>query len=657
MATGLQEFIARLRGAIGQSALTAEPDANLLRRYAAERDEVAFAELVRRHAPAVYAVCRRQLSDSHTLDDAFQAVFVVLSRKAAAITKPELLAGWLHGVADRVARKARARQAKQAGREYPLGVTSEPFASSPEPEADLRVVLEEELRQLPPEYREAVMLCDVDGLSRRAAAKHLGIPDATLSNRLARARAMLGRRLLRRGVALGTGLGTAQLADAAGTARFIAQTVECAFRDTIPSGIESLVIEGLHPMLLSRKLLAVLIVAALGAVVGGVILIQRVVPLTSPSDSVAARVITPSTRAMVLEPGGKKPWPKPKFGEMVTASAFSRDRKLTAMVQDYRNTDKGYKVVLYDSATWKEMRTLRVLEPADFIRGLALTADGKRAFIGGDNIGVHVWDTHTDKLGKRLDTGPGKSMCRSLRLSPDGKLLAANLVFINGSSHGIRVWDAASGEVVRTISVPKDVSLWNPITFADAGATVAGACDGDEGNGFRGIIEWDVKTGTEKRRFDAAAVVGPYKFWRSVPNPFQVVVQSLSYTADGKSVVVGGGYMAPEDQTLGRRERSGGATPYTSSGHLWVIDRVSGKLVKTLIEERIDLVRSAEVTAGGKKLIVTLTIPTRTGWAGTQNKDSEFIEIQQWDTTTWERDWVKFADKAERWKVWAENGR
>jgi RNA polymerase sigma factor (sigma-70 family) len=656
MPAGLQTLVDRLRGAVSRDALAEATDAALLRRFADGRDEVAFAELVHRHAPAVYALCRRHLTRPADLDDAFQATFVVLAQKAGTVAKPDRLSAWLCGVADRVARKARARAAKRAGKEQPLGGI-EPAAATPDPETDLRAVLDDELRHLPAEYRAAVVLCDVDGVSRREAARRLGIPDGTLSNRLARARAMLGRRLLRRGVALGAGISLNAAAAGTPPTRLVGLAVRAAFADTAPAELTQLLSTGYRLMPNAKHLLAALAGVTLigGTVVGVMVFMQSKTPQTATTDGGAKMATTPATRAAPPDPNKpRQPWPEPKFGESINASAFSPDRTLVVMAQDYRNTAAGgTRLRMFDTATWKEVRTLDLPEYRDFLRGLALTADGKRAFIGGDNYGVQIWDTDTGKLGKVLDAGPGKSMCRSLRLSPDGKLLAGNLVFVEGRSQGVRLWDATSGEVVRTIPIPNDLSFDYPITFTDSGGTVAGICNSDKESGFRGVIEWDVTTGAEKRRLDVAAAVGPCKRWPSpvVPNPFRVVLQSLSYTADGKSAVVGGGHMAPEEKVMGKRERSGGATPYTFSGNLWVINRESGKLVKTLIEDRTDLVRSAGVAADGKKLLVTLTIPSRTGTY--LNTDDEFVEIQRWDTASWERDWVKFADKAERWKMLA----
>jgi RNA polymerase sigma factor (sigma-70 family) len=185
-------------------------DSQLLERYLGRRDEAAFEALVRRHGPMVLGVCRRLLPEPHDAEDAFQATFLVLVRKAASIARPHLLGNWLHGVAWRTAREARTLGARRRTRERQVTTMPEPEAPVAAAGHDLRPVLDEELRRLPENYRIAVVLCDLEGKSRREAARQLGWPEGTLSGRLARARQLLARRLTRRGLTLSAaGLATA----------------------------------------------------------------------------------------------------------------------------------------------------------------------------------------------------------------------------------------------------------------------------------------------------------------------------------------------------------------------------------------------------------------------------------------------------------------
>ena len=175
-------------------------DRELVRAFAATRDEAAFAEIVRRHGPMVLAVCRRVLADAPEADDAFQAVFLVLARRAGSVGRPDRLGGWLHGVAVRCARRARSAAAGRRAKEHPMPDVAAPAAADPL-WADARPVLDEEIGKLPEKLRAALVLCELEGLGRAEAAERLGVPEGTLSSRLARAKEALRSRLVRRGLA------------------------------------------------------------------------------------------------------------------------------------------------------------------------------------------------------------------------------------------------------------------------------------------------------------------------------------------------------------------------------------------------------------------------------------------------------------------------
>jgi RNA polymerase sigma factor (sigma-70 family) len=176
-------------------------DADLLRRWVAHRDDAAFELLLRRHAPMVLGVCRRVLGNPHDADDAFQATFLVLARKAGSVSRGEAVAGWLYRVAWRSALRLRTRRAARAGREVP-GVGQLPAAPGAEPAGpDVGRVLDEEINRLPARHRAVVVLCCVEGKTGEEAARLLGCPAGTVSSRLTRARERLRGRLARRGVA------------------------------------------------------------------------------------------------------------------------------------------------------------------------------------------------------------------------------------------------------------------------------------------------------------------------------------------------------------------------------------------------------------------------------------------------------------------------
>jgi RNA polymerase sigma factor (sigma-70 family) len=180
-------------------------DGQLLDRFLTQRDEAAFEALMRRHGPMVLSVCRRVLADPHDAEDAFQATFLVLVRKAASLKQRELVGNWLYGAAYRAALEAKA--ARRRSRERQVHPMPEPIAATAEIGEDLRPLLDRELSRLPDKYRVPVVLCDLEGRTRREVARQLGVPVGTLSGRLTTARRRLAERLTRHGVVLSsTGL-------------------------------------------------------------------------------------------------------------------------------------------------------------------------------------------------------------------------------------------------------------------------------------------------------------------------------------------------------------------------------------------------------------------------------------------------------------------
>src|SRR5260221_7198055 len=164
-------------------------DARLLEAFVNGREEAAFAELLRRHGPLVLGVCRRLLRDPHDVEDAFQATFLVLIRKARSIGRRERLAGWLYGVAFRTAQKARFRRGRRAAVERQGDMSAEPACETASP-PDAVVWLDPELLALPEKYRLPLVLCELQGLSRPDAARQLKLHEGTLSSRLARGRVL-----------------------------------------------------------------------------------------------------------------------------------------------------------------------------------------------------------------------------------------------------------------------------------------------------------------------------------------------------------------------------------------------------------------------------------------------------------------------------------
>ena len=183
-------------------------DRQLIERFVAGRDpraaEAAFAALVARHGPMVLGLCRRLLRDAQDAEDAFQAAFLVLARKAGAIRRRVLLSAWLYGVAWRVAVRLRGRTARRRGREQ-AAVDLDALAADDPAWSDVSLVVHEEVHRLPDAYRSAVVLCCLEGKSNEEAARLLRRPVGTVKSRLTRARQLLRSRLARRGMAVSVG--------------------------------------------------------------------------------------------------------------------------------------------------------------------------------------------------------------------------------------------------------------------------------------------------------------------------------------------------------------------------------------------------------------------------------------------------------------------
>jgi RNA polymerase sigma factor (sigma-70 family) len=237
----------------------------------------AFTALVHRHGPMVLGVCRRMLVSTHDAEDAFQATFLILARRAASIVRREQLANWLYGVAVRTARESRRRAARQHARERRLMNVSKVGAeyTPDESHRDLLSLLDEELNRLPPRYRAALVACELEGKSRREAAIQLEMPEGTLSTNLARGRKLLRERLLRRGVSLGVGpfAGLAQPITAITVSeRLAGATIRTALSyasggvaaGTVPATVASLAEAVLKMMLVTRLAVILTSLVAVG---------------------------------------------------------------------------------------------------------------------------------------------------------------------------------------------------------------------------------------------------------------------------------------------------------------------------------------------------------------------------------------------------------
>jgi RNA polymerase sigma factor (sigma-70 family) len=306
-----------------------QTDRQMLERFAVGRDESAFAALVERHASLVWGVCRRVLGNEHDAEDAFQATFLVLARKAGSVSWRDEVGNWLYTVAVKVAGKARARGERRRAVEKEVPPVPNPDAFTEAERTEVRRVLDEEIALLPEKYRRPVVLCCLQGMTYGEAARRLGWPEGTVSGRLARAREMLGRRLTKRGLTLSGGLLAAVLVPETGSAAppaLVRTTIEAALLfatgQGVKAGAAAALAEGvLQTMFLTKLKIAAAIVLVLTAVGAG----AGVLAFAARENKPPAEPARPEGRP---EASGKPELPKEWAGRWVAdplAGAVSID--------------------------------------------------------------------------------------------------------------------------------------------------------------------------------------------------------------------------------------------------------------------------------------------------------------------------------------------
>lgn len=402
---------ARLLGQIHRTIALREgakqTDGQLLAAFIERRDEAAFAALVHRHGSMVWGVCRRILSNPHDVDDAFQATFLVLVRKAHSIRPREMVANWLYGVACQTAIRVRANNAKRQRREMTMAVLPETEALAPEPWDDLQPLIDQELSRLPDRYRAPIVLCDLEGKTRKEAAKQLGWPEGSVSSRLARARVMLAKRLTKRGVTLSGGSIAVMLsANSASAAPALLLEATIQSGSALAAGRQAMVAaqvvaltEGTVKGMLLMKLKTLSFVVVLGvalASIGGWFALRDA---RSTSGEVAAREANNSSPETSKEP---KPTPA------------SEREKLEGEWEIVTMESEGANVPA------KDMKELRIVFRGDEF--IARSASG----IGKDRVSKYKLDP--TKSPKEIDItsleGPdaGKASACIYSLEADGQL-------------------------------------------------------------------------------------------------------------------------------------------------------------------------------------------------------------------------------------------
>jgi RNA polymerase sigma factor (sigma-70 family) len=248
-----------------------QTDGELLARFVASRDEASFAALVRRHGPMVLAVCRRMLRHAQDAEDCFQATFMVLARKAATV-KRESVGSWLYAVAYRTALEAREVNIRRRACERQVPDMPHPQVMPPEAQ-DWRPWLDQELNRLPEKYRAVIVACDLEGQSRREAARQLGIAEGTLSSRLARGRRLLAKRLAPYGLSLSGATLAAALGDGAVSAQVPAALLSSTMKAALLVAAGELTAVSASSALLMKGVLKSMFVAKLKLMIGAVMIV------------------------------------------------------------------------------------------------------------------------------------------------------------------------------------------------------------------------------------------------------------------------------------------------------------------------------------------------------------------------------------------------
>jgi RNA polymerase sigma factor (sigma-70 family) len=309
----------RLLGSGSAAGLT---DRQLLEHVLRRRDPAAFAALVRRHGRTVLSVCQRVLDNPHDAEDAFQATFLVLFRKARSIANRDAVGSWLYGVAYRVALKARAEAGRRRKHERQAVDRSDNRRRSDGAGDEWRPILDEEVNRLPEKYRQPIVLCYFEGKTYEEAARLLGWPAGTVSVRLARARKLLGSRLALRGLALGSGALSTMLAEVAASAKGAPVLAEAAVQaivrmmtETGTADVSAQVValtEGVVKAMLHRnvKTLAAVLVA-ISVLGGGAGVLCRFAG-TSPASAADPPAQAPVEAGAAPAPAGPAQEPAPE---------------------------------------------------------------------------------------------------------------------------------------------------------------------------------------------------------------------------------------------------------------------------------------------------------------------------------------------------------
>jgi len=497
------------------------PDGPLLERYVQKRDESAFAALVERYSSLVLGVCERVLQDRHLAEDAFQATFLVLVRRADSLDGQRSLGSWLYAVAYRTALKAKALAARRRARERQVVDMPAVQASEEAIWSDLGPVLDEELNQLPAKYRTPLVLCCLQGKTHQQAARELGWPSGSMSRRMTRARDLLRTRLTRRGITLSTGVlltmllrgGTASAASAAlkGSTVKAAMVFGGAALLTGSAAASANVIALTHAALKATPVAKTISAAtklfilfgvcgaiALGATIGLAYKMSSAGPrLTIVGGHCGVNASGPGT----LNAGWQLASTIEGHNSEVISLAFSADGKVLASASKRESF-----IRIWDPATGQELRRLQGHQGD--VNAVACNPAAQTVISASADGTLKEWRWQD---GRSLATFRGHSagvLC--LSVTPDGKTLASG-----SDDKSIKIWDLAAHHLQQSIA--GHGGPVSAVALAPAGNMVAsGSLDSS-------ARIWDVSTGRELALLDQHT--GP--------------IHCVSFSPDGKKLATG----------------------------------------------------------------------------------------------------------------------
>lgn len=623
-------------------------DAVLLERFASRQDEAAFAVLVRRHGPMVQGVCRRVLHNLHDAEDAFQATFLLLARKAGSIRQRESLAGWLFAVGRRLAVKARVRAERRRALEDRVKamLPTEPNDLSAFG-AEQRAILDEELERLPEKYRTVLVVCCLQGKTRAEAAHHLGWKPGAVKIRLERGRDLLRSRLTRRGLALSAGTLAAVLAET-GTASAVSPTlVDATIRGAMLLGAGKAALAGVvsenalalmegmrKTMFMTKLKIAFVALLAVGVMGGGTTwLFYPNVAAQAPENGSPAPPVAAAPQAPDKE-ANAEPLPAGARARL-GASPFRCESNATLLGY---TPDGAYllaaihmgPIVKQDARTGKEV--LRFGNPpidpkpvADKMNldrlymaaTPALTPSGKIVATGWPGNTIRLWNVATGKPICQWET-PNRVV--ALVFSPNGSALASL-----GDNGLLYLWDVAQGKEIRQFGeqqkprAERVTNLHGPMAFSADGKVLL--VPGVEARVNKGAVSfvgtvvkrWEVASGKEwskaqGRQWDKATIAPDGKTIAWVENrsgkarlfdldtgkdlrEIQGIQTVIAFSADSKLLV------AKTVDGLGIWETATGKNKLTAT---W--KNTSGDLLGGIFNAHGGLVRQAVFSADGSKL-------------------------------------------------------